>query len=40
MSYLKGACSLTRWNEERNKGVYEGTSMAGNAEGMNFVGIE
>lgn len=36
MSYLRKACGVTRWNEERNEGVYERCGTAGKAKGMNL----
>ncbi len=34
MSYLKGACGVTRWEDENNESVYERCSVGAYADGV------
>lgn len=39
MSYFRGVCGMTKWNEERN-GAYERFGMAENVKGINYGVLE
>ncbi len=40
MSYLKGACGMTRWVGESNESVYERCGMGSQANGVNCGVVE
>ncbi len=40
MSYLRGACEVTRWDGESNESVYKRYGMGNHAKGMNYRVVE
>ncbi len=40
MSYLRGACGVTRWDGERNESVHERRGMGSHGNGVNCGGVE
>ncbi len=40
MSYLRGACGVTRWDEESNESLYERCGMGSQANGVNYGVVE
>ena len=40
MSYLRGACGVTRWDGESNESVYKKCGMGSQANGVNLVRLQ